>query len=148
MSSKIIMQPTGKLYTSNVAGLKKTKNSASILAITRAGYEIQGTEIIRDLSPSEDLFHRYLSEWRNKMDNKEWWPLYEKQFLTELKMENRIQALREIYKKLLRGQDVVLMCYCKDHRYCHRRLVGEFFKEYGVEAEELNPVKVEQINLF
>lgn len=148
MSSKKKLLPTGKLYTSNVSGLKKKPAGANVLAITRGGAEIPGTDIIRDLSPSEDLFHTYLEEWRGKMAYEEWWPLYEKRFMAELKMESRVQALREVYKKLLRGEDVVLMCYCKDHRYCHRRLVGEFFKDYGVEATELNPIKVEQLNLF
>ena len=39
---------------------------------------------------------------------------------------------------------MVLVCFCHDHRYCHRRLVGEFFAPYGVKSEELNPILIEQ----
>ncbi|UOK65300.1 DUF488 domain-containing protein [Paenibacillus sp. OVF10] len=142
------LNPTGKLYTCNAKGLKKINFPAEILMITRAGFDIPNAEIVRDLSPSPDLFHTYLNEWKDKESYEEWWPKYEKRFLAELKSESRVKALREIYKKLIQGKNVVMVCFCKDHRYCHRRLVGEFFNDYGVQAQELNPVEVEQINLF
>lgn len=139
--------PTGKLYTSNPAGLKKINFEADILLITRAGVEIPTAEIIRELAPSSDLFHTYLEYWRGK-PGPEWWPRYEERFAIELKSNEKLVALRDVYKRLLRGKNVVLVCFCKDHRYCHRKLVGDFFEEYGVKAEELNPITVEQINLF
>lgn len=142
------LNPKGKLYTCNANGLHKVKFPADVLLITRAGFEIENAEIIRDLSPSPELFQTYLNEWKNKEPYEVWWPKYEKRFLTELMWESRLQALREVYKKLIVGKSVVLVCFCKDHRYCHRRLVGEFFKKYGVEPKELNPISVEQINLF
>lgn len=140
-------KPSGRLYTSNLPGLKKLKMQADRLLITRAGAEISNVEPVRALSPSPDLFHTYLDEWRDRPD-KSWWPEYERRFRRELESEEKLAALRDVYKRLLRGQDVALICFCKDHRYCHRRLVGEFFEDYGVQAEELNPVTVEQIDLF
>ncbi|GGO09443.1 DUF488 domain-containing protein [Saccharibacillus kuerlensis] len=139
--------PSGKLYTSNLPGLKKLKTQAARLLITRAGAEISNVEPVRALSPSPELFYTYLDEWRDRPD-KSWWPEYERRFGRELESQEKLTALRDVYKRLLKGQDVVLICFCKDHRYCHRRLVGEFFSEYGVQAEELNPVTVEQIDLF
>jgi uncharacterized protein YeaO (DUF488 family) len=141
------LKPVGKLYTSNPAGLKKIDFEADVLLITRAGVEVPNTEIIRDLAPSSDLFHTYLERWKDK-PGAEWWPRYEERFKNELRSNVKLVALRDVYKRLLRGKNVVLVCFCKDHRYCHRKLVGEFYKEYGVQAEELNPVQVEQINLF
>ncbi len=140
-------KPTGKLYTSNLPGLKKLKTQADRLLITRAGAEISNVEPMRALSPSSELFHTYLDEWKDRPD-KSWWPEYERRFRRELKSGEKLTALRDVYKRLLKGQDVVLICFCKDHRYCHRRLVGAFFAEYDVAAEELNPVTVEQIDLF
>ena len=142
-----LRKPTGRLYTSNLPGLKKLNKPADRLLITRAGAEISNVEPVRALSPSPELFHRYLDEWKDRPD-KSWWPEYERRFRRELESGEKRTALREVYKRLLRGQDVVLICFCKDHRYCHRRLVGEFYEEYGVQAEELNPVTVEQIDLF
>ncbi len=141
------MIPKGRLYTSNPAGLKKINFDADILLITRAGVNIPGTETVRDLSPSVDLFQTFLNSWKNR-PGPEWWPQYEERFLIELKSNLKINALRDVYKRLLRGKHVVLVCFCHDHRYCHRRLVGEFFNNYGVTAEELNPITIEQITLF
>jgi len=141
------MQPTGKLYTSNPSGLRKLKMDADILLITRAGAEISGAELLRDLAPSSELFHTYLDQWKHR-SGPEWWPRYEERFLIELKSNVKLNALRDVYKRLLQGRNVVLVCFCPDHRYCHRRLVGEFFAQYGVHAEELNPVTVEQVTFF
>lgn len=142
------LNPPGKLYTCNARGLKKVNFPADILMITRAGFEVPNAEIIRDLSPSPDLFQTYLNEWKDKEPYEVWWPKYEKRFLAELKLESRVVALRDVYKRLIVGHNVILVCFCKDHRYCHRRLVGEFFEQFGVKAQELNPIEVEQINLF
>jgi uncharacterized protein YeaO (DUF488 family) len=139
--------PTGKLYTSNVTGLKKVDFEAEILLITRAGQEIPNVKVVRELSPSPDLFQTFLNQWKNK-NPAEWWHLYEQRFQHELISNEKKRALREVYKKLLNGNDVVLVCFCADHRYCHRRLVGEFFKPYGVEAKEINPLDIEQLTLF
>ncbi|GMN99862.1 DUF488 family protein, N3 subclade [Parageobacillus thermoglucosidasius] len=140
-------KPRGKLYTSNVDGLKFAPPHAEVWQITRAGHDISGAIVVRSLSPSPQLFQRYLKEWKGT-NPKKWWPLYENVFLSELREEEKLKSLRDIYKKLLLGQDIVLLCFCADHRYCHRRLVGEFFKPYGVVAVELNPIKIEQLSLF
>lgn len=137
----------GKLYTSNLAGLKKKNFDADVLLITRAGVEVPGVEIIRDLSPSNGLFQKYLNSWKDHPDYS-WWPKYEERFMIELTSDVKLNALRDIYKRLLHGENIILVCFCKDHRYCHRRLVGEFFEKYDVQVSELNPVKYEQITLF
>lgn len=143
------LNPPGKVYTCNAAALrKKVDFPAELFLITRAGYEVPNATIIRELSPSQELFLTYLNEWKDKEDYEVWWPKYEKRFLAELKWEDRLKALRELYKLLINGIDIVLICFCKDHRYCHRRLVGEFFTQFGVQVEELNPITEEQMNLF
>ena len=139
--------PTGKLFTSNPAGLRYLKEEAEIWQIMRAGFEIKEALRVKELSPSDDLFQTYIRAWRNK-PSEQWWPLYEERFQKELKTEEKIYGLRKVYKQLLMGHNVVLICFCDDHRICHRRLVGEFFNSYGVDAIELNPVNSEQISLF
>ncbi|MCU5340121.1 DUF488 domain-containing protein [Bacillus cereus] len=140
-------QPKGHLYTSNPAGLRFLKEEAEIWQITRGGINIPNTVLVRELSPSRPLFQTFIQDWKNKPFD-EWWHLYEKRFLTEMKTDEKLHGLRHVYKKLLIGKNVVLVCFCKDHRYCHRRIVGEFFKPYGVEAIELNPVSQDQLSLF
>ena len=141
------MTQPGQLFTSNPAGLKKLNVDAAILLITRAGPELTQVEIVRDLAPSPGLFQALLS-MRKDSDGFDWWPEFEEKFKLELKSNIKLHALREVYKRLRSGENVVLVCFCKDHRYCHRRLVGEFFDEYGFAATELNPITVEQMTLF
>lgn len=143
-------QKRGNLYTTNPAGLKKyspEKNHLYTLQITRGGLILPNVIVVRDLAPSTPLFQRFLQEWKGNSP-REWWHIYEKNFKEELQTEEKLQALRIVYKMLLSGYDVVLVCFCKDHRYCHRRLVGEFFKPYGIKAIELNPVFNDQLTFF
>lgn len=140
-------KPTGMLYTSNPAGLKNLNIEAEVWQITRGGLTLPNVILEKKLSPSSSLFQTFIQDWKGKPFN-QWWPKYEKKFLIELETEEKIRGLRDVYKRLLLGKNVVLVCFCKDHRYCHRRLVGEFFKPYGVKAIELNPISQEQISLF
>lgn len=139
--------PTGKLYTSNPTGLKYLKEEAEIWQIMRAGFEIENALRVKELSPSDGLFQTYIRKWKDQPSEK-WWHLYEERFQQEMNTDEKIHGLRAVYKRLLTGKNIVLICFCDDHRICHRRLVGEFFKPYGVEAIELNPVNSEQITLF
>lgn len=140
-------KPSGHLYTSNPYGLRYLEEDAEIWQITRGGVDIPGSILVRDLSPTRPLFNRFVQDWKNK-PFEEWWHLYEKRFLEEMESEEKLKGLREVYKRLLVGRNVVLVCFCKDHRYCHRRLVGEFFEQYGVIAKELNPVPTDQLSIF
>lgn len=140
-------KPIGKLYTSNVEGLKRIDFDADEYLITRAGYDVNGTKRLKGLSPSPDLFQRYVLKWKDSGNPEKWWPYYEKFFLEELKTEEKLKDLRCIYKELIRGKNIVLVCFCKNHKYCHRSLVADFFLKYGVESIELNPVDYEPIYL-
>ena len=139
--------PTGQLFTSNIIGLRNLKVEAEIMQITRAGIEIPNSTLVRNLAPSPELFNTFNTEWKH-LPPQVWWRKYEKQFLEELYSEDKLNCLRGIYKKLLAEVNVVLVCFCKDHNYCHRKLVGEFFKPYGIIAKELNPVQSEQLSLI
>lgn len=126
----------GKLYTSNPSGLKHLEQEAEVWQITRGGVLIPGAVLVRALAPSQALFSKYLSEWKDLPAN-QWWEDYKKQFVDELTSEEPILILRALYKKLIGGTSVVLLCLCKDYNYCHRKLVGEFFVKYDLEATEL-----------
>lgn len=134
----------GRLFTSNIQGLANLKVPARKILITRAGPEVSGSIRDRVLSPSNKLFTKYLSDWKNQMDPDIWWPKYENQFSKQFKNEEMIKHLRMIYKLLISGENVVVICYCRDWHYCHRRLIGEFFKKYGIRVKELSPIRSKQ----
>jgi uncharacterized protein YeaO (DUF488 family) len=140
-----LIKPTGQLFTSNPSGLKKLKVNAELWQITRAGEDIPNALIVRDLSPSKELYSMYINQWR-KLPPQDWWPKYEERFLSELNSPEKLPLLRKVYCKLLKDTNIVLICFCQDHIHCHRRLVGDFFKTYGVEVEEINPLM--QLSIF
>ena len=121
------LAPIGKLYTSNPAGLKYLKEEAELWQIMRAGPELSNAIRVKELSPSDELFQLYMGMWKGKPAD-DWWHLYEKKFISEMETEEKLQGLRAIYKKLLLGHTIILICFCEDHRICHRRLVGDFLK--------------------
>lgn len=140
-------RPTGNLYTSNIGGLTNIDFEAELWQITRAGMLISKATLVRSLSPSPELFAMFAKKWRFQSPGL-WWSVYEERFLQELQTAEKLNSLRLIYRKLLDGKNIVLICFCKDHNYCHRRLVGDFFMQYGIDVTELNPIKNEQITLF
>ncbi len=139
--------PTGKLFTSNIGGLRNLHVEAELWQITRAGITIPNATLVRNLSPSQELFNCFANKWRY-LPPQSWWNNYEKKFLEELNSDEKLILLREIYKKLMEGKNIVLICFCKNNKYCHRRLVGEFFKPFGIAPIELNPIQEEQLSLI
>lgn len=133
----LLKKPTGLLFTSNVNGLRNLKIESDIWQITRAG-TIPNSTLVRGLAPSSELFEKYLREWKN-LPGKEWWQEYENRFLEELRSEEKLDCLREVYRRLMSGTNIVLVCFCKNYNYCHRKLVAEFFKQYDIISEELDP---------
>ncbi|MDW7651223.1 MAG: DUF488 family protein [Bacillota bacterium] len=135
-------RPTGKLYTSNPSGLKHLNHEAEIWQITRGRLLFDDALLVRGLAPSEELFNHFINNWKD-LPPEQWWQEYERQFLLELKSDEKLSNLRTLYKTLQFGKNVILVCFCKDVLYCHRRLVGEFFMQHGVEAVELSSSELE-----
>lgn len=133
-------RPRGKLYTSNPKGLKNLKFETEVWQITRGGALISGAILVNGLAPSNKLFVRYLNNWKH-LHPEQWWFEYEKQFLQELQSDEKLDNLRLLYKTLKAGKNVVLLCFCKDAKYCHRRLIGEYFNKYGIETMELSSIE-------
>jgi uncharacterized protein YeaO (DUF488 family) len=142
------MNNPGKLFTSNPRGLKNLTVEAEIWQITRGKTIIPNTVLVRGLAPSKELFAKFLGKWK-QLDPKMWWEEYEELFLSELKTEEKKSMLRVLYSSIKSGKNVVLLCFCKDARFCHRRLVGQFMAEHGTEVIELDlPGRARQLTIF
>lgn len=81
---------------------------------------------IPELSPSSSLFNKYLKEW--KSCNYDWFPLYKEIFEKELQ-SYMLPILDNIESVLKNGTDVLFICFCKDHKKCHRSIIGDYYKE-------------------
>lgn len=106
--------------------------------ITRQPQTIEGIRWVPELAPSKQLFARYMKEWKGKRPE-EYWSMYVEAFERELKTEEKLEALRELWKLSSQGLTVALLCYCPKPEYCHRSLVGNFLRSFGVTVEEHVP---------
>jgi len=69
---------------------------------------------LRQLAPSIELLNDYR---RKKID----WNEYEIRYLKE--MEDKQELIKELKKRSDRGEVITLLCWEKDDRFCHRRLL-------------------------
>jgi uncharacterized protein YeaO (DUF488 family) len=115
-------------YISNIKNLTKEQQD-QVLIIARYFKPGKFKKDIR-LCPSDELLRAIKS---GEID----WDEYEVYFKEEMQKDPMLTALRQLYKRLKSGEDIILVCYEKDYMQCHRRLIGEFLKQFGVEYHEL-----------
>lgn len=77
-------------------------------------------EWLRDLAPSIGL----LNDYRKR---KIGWSEYERRYLKE--MENKKELIKELRKRSDGGELISLLCWEKDDRFCHRRLLKNLIEK-------------------
>lgn len=141
----------GLLITASIRNIKYLCCD-EIWQITRSRQINPDIRWVPELAPSKYLYEKFIQEWKGK-DPASWWPFYQEIFNRELSQENKKPFLRLLWKKLKSGQKIALVCFCPDHRYCHRTLVAQFFQNYGINTIEYIPetnqnAEIKQPNLF
>lgn len=94
---------------------------------------------VPELAPSQSLFNRYMDEWRGA--SQKYWPIYVDRFNEELKTEEKLKALRRLWRSIAQGKTVALLCYCQRPENCHRSLVSDFLKAHGAHVQEYVPLQ-------
>ncbi len=128
------MKSSGYVITASISSIKNIVCD-EVWQITRSNKNIPGTLWVPDLAPSPDLYRQFLNQWKDK-PGEEWWHFYKNRFEQELKTGEKLNALRKIWYLVQSGKVIALVCFCKDNNYCHRSLVGDFLKQYGIRVEE------------
>ena len=77
------------------------------------------------LSPSNELFQQYLhwraeGEWTQEKFDKEYTPIFKQEL-----QNPKVQTLLKNLIKKAETKNILLVCFCKDERMCHRKLVFE-----------------------
>lgn len=122
----------GMLYTSHYNKLDSKAFfdfSGIVIAISRIlPDDNRITKEMQDLrlAPSNQLFRDYKS-------HKISWLKFEERFLKELDEK----AVQEVCSLLDDGDNVLLLCYEKKNKFCHRRLIGERIQKRGYQVKEL-----------
>ena len=78
---------------------------------------------VPQLSPSQELFHKYLSiknagNWNRETFQKEYVPV----FLEEMKSKEAVSKMNLLLEKG-KHKNILLLCYCSEEDMCHRSIV-------------------------
>lgn len=86
---------------------------------------------VSDLSPSYDLFKRYLDlKDKGLWNQSSFDTIYKPQFLRELnENQNAMQLLNTLAKS---NESILLLCFCEDKNTCHRSIIAEKLRELNV----------------
>ncbi len=111
---------------------KKCNGEIDIL-IARIGERIQDNYDywFPDAGPTKELLYdfKYGSGGRHDNNNKIGWEEYALKYLEQLKNNPESQkAVTEILEIAANNYKIVLTCYCKDEKHCHRTLLKEYLE--------------------
>lgn len=121
------------LYSTYISHIKNLtpEMQSKVLIIARYFKTNSFKKDIR-LCPSVELLNAYKS---GDID----WCDFEREFKKEMEKQPMLQGLRDLYRRVKNGEDIILACYEKEDTKCHRRLIGEFLQQYGIYYAELQP---------
>lgn len=122
------------LYTSYLSKLKDLPDEITKIIITRTlpkslNFEkFENIYYIQSLSPSLELLMDY-----KKNQN---WDSYVNNFKKEMEEREDLKLELNSLLNFLKDEEVVLICYEKDYRHCHRSLIGEWVQSHGIQWQE------------
>ena len=124
----------GKLIT---CSFKKSKsyNADEKWLITRGGEGLPGYKRVPELAPGEELFNKYINHWKAKPAST-WWEKYKSEFMKQFKDPQFIMKSALLYEKVNnQNKNILLICFCENVEYCHRKLVASFLVEKDLKVQ-------------
>ena len=105
----------------------------AVYAIVRSmKRKMQGVEQLAVLSPSSELFGKYLDAKRRGDWNSTFWSLvYVPEFIAQMDSREARDALNKLYIADKRGLNIALVCFCDDELKCHRSIVAGLLQGVG-----------------
>ena len=133
------------IYTMNIGDFKSRNTpmdevyliirSASVLEKRRDDI-LNIAKVLPVLSPSQDLFYRYLNWSRSGQWNIEVFEnSYRPSFTSQINNDANAMAWLDYLAKVSDIKNVALLCFCKDVNTCHRKIVGEMIRRLGGHVE-------------
>ena len=103
--------------------------------ITRGGEGLPGYKRVPELAPSQELFDKYLTRWKEEPPAM-WWDNYKSKFMKQFKGPQFIMKLALLYEKVHNQNRIILLvCCCENVKYCHRKLIASFLVEKGLKVQ-------------
>lgn len=110
----------------DIRSLKKEPADLYVAAVRSMKRPIEGVLQLADLSPSRELFYRYLDLKKAGSWNRETFEtVYRPRFLRDLAENPNVPALlNRLWQIDRQGKTAAIACFCADESLCHRSLLG------------------------
>ena len=84
----------------------------------------------KELAPSEELLSQYNKALTKSPSLKTWFTEKYLKELDELKEQSKLQNYVDQLQKLVKYNDVFLLCYERSSEFCHRHILSWYLNEY------------------
>ena len=130
------------IYTSYFGNIKRILNENkdveffSIAGKSPDFYKKENRFELSILAPK----YKWWKEWKDKfsdnLESEESINFYEEKYYeTVLKNLNPQTIVNTLYR-IGNGKDIILLCYETPEKFCHRKIVSEWFNKNGIECKE------------
>lgn len=117
----------------NIRNLHPNTHDESYVIVRSLKFPIQGAHQLAVLSPSTNLFYKYLNlqkqgHWNEQTFN----DIYVPDFLAQIRNDkNALQVLTNLVAKDKAGSDIALACFCSNETLCHRSIIAGMLYNMG-----------------
>lgn len=147
----------GKVILTNLTNLSKNQYDEALLIVRSASkipqqsFEKYRMTQVKELSPSSELFGKYLELRRNNNWNEETFDtIYVPQFIDEIvngssheTFGEKGHELNQIHRKVMNGKTIAIVCFC-DNEFCHRYIVGGLLSGVGLTVVSDRNIDIEK----
>lgn len=128
------------IFITNIRGLNKNNNGEQWAIVRSMKSKSDWIKQVTPLSPSTDLFHRYL-----ELKNQGQWgqstfqSIYVPQFLYDIKHNQQsIDLLNALWSADKQQKDLWLACFCTQEDLCHRSIIAGLLQGAGCHVTTQN----------
>lgn len=120
------------IYTSYFGNMKRLSSNCIPIAISATIPDGINCLHLKKLAPSYDNLMQYRKDnnWANYSER------YKKETLSKFKSQDIIDEINSLIGDTATGKDIVLLCYEKNSKVCHRSLVADFLTQGGILVKE------------
>ncbi len=131
----------------NIKNIKNNAGYQHIIIVRSLQNPIYGTKHVPVLSPSKDLFYKYLDlKRKGQWNNNTFMNMYVPQFLSEMKTKEACDALNDLWCRS-KTEDIALYCFCPNEMTCHRSIIAGLLLGAGAKIE-CNPEYIKYWEMY
>jgi len=125
------------IRTITIRNIKERVFDETWIIVRSLKQNIKGATQIAQLSPSSDLFFKYLDLKKQKQWNQTSFDnIYVPSYLQQIRHDQQaIDLLNYLYRQDKAGKNICLACFCTDEDLCHRSIVAGLLQGVGAHVK-------------